>query len=128
LFNNGGKVLHFEREGEVYLAMAMPLKTLGWQLVAEVPEAEIYAEARAALFTTALISLAVALCCLALVVMLARGLVRPLRRVTAALVEIGSGGGDLTRRLDESRGDELGDLARGFNRFLESLRGMIAGA
>jgi methyl-accepting chemotaxis protein len=127
LLGNGGKVLHFEREGEVYLAMAMPLKTLGWQLVAEVPEAEIYAEARAALFTTALISLAVAFCCLALVVMLARGLVRPLRRVTAALVEIGSGGGDLTRRLDESRADDLGDLARGFNRFLESLRGMIAG-
>ena len=127
LLSNDGKVLHFERQGEAYLAMAMPLKTLGWQLVAEVPEAEIYAEARAALVTTALISLAVALCCLGLVVVLARGLVRPLRRVTAALVEIGSGGGDLTRRLDESRADELGDLARGFNRFLESLRGMIGG-
>ncbi|MBX9912701.1 MAG: methyl-accepting chemotaxis protein [Pseudomonadaceae bacterium] len=127
LLSNDGQVQHFERQGEAYLAMAMPLKTLGWQLVAEVPEAEIYAEARAALFTTALISLAVALCCLGLVVVLARGLVRPLRRVTAALVEIGSGGGDLTRRLDESRADELGDLARGFNRFLESLRGMIGG-
>jgi methyl-accepting chemotaxis protein len=31
----------------------------------------------------------------------------------------------LTHRLDSSRADELGDLARGFNRFLESQRGMI---
>jgi methyl-accepting chemotaxis protein len=51
---------------------------------------------------------------------LARGLVRPIRQVTAALLEIGSGGGDLSRRLDESRADELGDLARGFNRFVGS--------
>ncbi|ERI50036.1 hypothetical protein N878_26940, partial [Pseudomonas sp. EGD-AK9] len=51
--------------------------------------------------------------------------VRPIRQVTQALVEIGGGGGDLTRRLDESRGDELGDLARGFNRFLASQRELI---
>ncbi|MEL6078980.1 methyl-accepting chemotaxis protein, partial [Stenotrophomonas maltophilia] len=36
-----------------------------------------------------------------------------------------TGGGDLTLRLDASRADELGDLARGFNRFLDSQRGMI---
>jgi methyl-accepting chemotaxis protein len=41
------------------------------------------------------------------------------------LVAIGSGGGDLTHRLDSSRADELGDLARGFNRFLDSQRNMI---
>jgi methyl-accepting chemotaxis protein len=71
------------------------------------------------------IGLAVALVCLLLVVLLARGLVRPIRQVTAALVAIGSGGGDLTHRLDSSRADELGDLARGFNRFLDSQRNMI---
>jgi methyl-accepting chemotaxis protein len=59
------------------------------------------------------------------VVWLARGLVRPIRQVTTALVAIGSGGGDLTHRLNESRGDELGDLARGFNRFLGSQRELI---
>src|SRR5690606_18793706 len=69
--------------------------------------------------------LGVALFFLFLVVLLARGLVKPIRQVTNALVEIGGGGGDLTRRLDESRADELGDLARGFNRFIASLRVLI---
>jgi methyl-accepting chemotaxis protein len=90
-----------------------------------VPEAEIFAEARRTLWTISLIGACIALFFLGLVVLLARGLVKPIRQVTNALVEIGGGGGDLTRRLDESRADELGDLARGFNRFIGSLRGLI---
>ena len=120
-----GQVVRFERNGETFLAMAQPLDGLGWTLIAEVPEAEIFAEARRTLWTTSLIGSAIGLFFLGVIVLLARGLVRPIRQVTAALVEIGGGGGDLTRRLDESRADELGDLARGFNRFIGSLRSLI---
>jgi methyl-accepting chemotaxis protein len=115
----------FAREGEDFLALSLPLRDLGWTLVAEVPQSQIYAEARRAMWMSSAIGLAVALVCLLLVVLLARGLVRPIRQVTAALVAIGSGGGDLTHRLDSTRADELGDLARGFNRFLDSQRDMI---
>jgi methyl-accepting chemotaxis protein len=115
----------FARDGEDFLALSLPLRDLGWTLVAEVPQSQIYAEARRAMWMSSGIGLAVALVCLLLVVLLARGLVRPIRQVTAALVAIGSGGGDLTHRLDSSRADELGDLARGFNRFLDSQREMI---
>ncbi|NHW02529.1 methyl-accepting chemotaxis protein [Stutzerimonas degradans] len=125
LRSGGGKVVRFERDGEAFLAMAQPLEALGWWLVSEVPEAEIFGEARRTLWITSLIGAAVGLAFLGVIVLLARGLVRPIRQVTAALVEIGGGGGDLTRRLDENRADELGDLARGFNRFLGSLRELI---
>ncbi len=120
-----GQVVRFERDGETFLAMAQPLDGLGWTLIAEVPEAEIFGEARRTLWTTSLIGAAIGLFFLGVIVLLARGLVRPIRQVTAALVEIGGGGGDLTRRLDENRADELGDLARGFNRFIGSLRSLI---
>ncbi|WP_165666101.1 methyl-accepting chemotaxis protein [Metapseudomonas otitidis] len=126
LLGGQGQAVRFERDGQPFLALAQPLQSVDWVLVSEVPEGEIYAEARQALITTCLVGIGVALLSLLLVVLLARGLVRPIRQVTAALVEIGSGGGDLTRRLDDSRADELGDLARGFNRFLESQRGLIA--
>ncbi|MBH3341957.1 methyl-accepting chemotaxis protein [Pseudomonas mendocina] len=119
------RALRFERNGETFLAVAQKFASIDWLLVSEVPEAEVYAEARQALLMTSLIGVAVALLFLGLVVLLARGLVRPIRQVTQALVEIGGGGGDLTRRLDESRADELGDLARGFNRFLASQRDLI---
>ncbi|WP_241779067.1 methyl-accepting chemotaxis protein, partial [Pseudomonas corrugata] len=115
----------FVRDGEEFLALSLPLRDLGWTLVAEVPQSQIYAEARRAMWMSCFIGLGVAFICLLLVVLLARGLIRPIRQVTAALVAIGSGGGDLTHRLDSSRADELGDLARGFNRFLERQRDMI---
>jgi methyl-accepting chemotaxis protein len=126
LLSSGGKAVRFERGGEPYLAVAQKLSSLDWLLVSEVPEAEIYAEARQALLMTSAIGVGVALFFLALVVLLARGLVRPIRQVTTALVEIGGGGGDLTRQLDESRADELGDLARGFNRFIAGQRNLIS--
>ncbi|NVN63801.1 methyl-accepting chemotaxis protein [Pseudomonas putida] len=115
----------FSRDGERYLALGLPLRDLNWTLVAEVPESEIYAQMHQAVWLTSLIGGAVALVSLLLVVLLARGLVRPIRRVTAALVQIGGGAGDLSHRLDDSRQDELGDLARGFNRFLDSQRSLI---
>ncbi len=125
LETQAGQVVRFERDGETFLAMAQPLEGLGWALIAEVPKAEIFGEARRTLWTTSLIGAAIGLFFLGVIVLLARGLVRPIRQVTAALVEIGGGGGDLTRRLDENRADELGDLARGFNRFIGSLRSLI---
>jgi len=116
----------FERDGEQYLALSLPLRDLNWTLVAEVPQAQIYAQMHQAVWLTSLIGGAVALLSLLLVVLLARGLVRPIRQVTTALVQIGGGAGDLSHRLDDSREDELGDLARGFNRFLDSQRALIA--
>jgi len=123
--DHGLRSSRFQRDGEDYLALSLPLRDLNWTLVAEVPEAQIYAQMNQALWLTTLIGGGVALLSLLLVVVLARGLVKPIRRVTAALVQIGSGAGDLSHRLDDARQDELGDLARGFNRFLDSQRGLI---
>jgi methyl-accepting chemotaxis protein len=47
--------------------------------------------------------------------------VQPIRIVDAALADIASGEGDLSRRLDDSRADELGSVARNFNAFAEKI-------
>jgi len=49
----------------------------------------------------------------------------PLSGMSAALSEIASGKGDLTRRLPESESDELGIIGGLFNRFLRSLSEMV---
>jgi len=59
---------------------------------------------------------ALALCAVA-AFLIARGIVRPLHAVAAAMKEISSGDGDLTRRLDARGNDELSDVARDFNAF-----------
>jgi methyl-accepting chemotaxis protein len=49
----------------------------------------------------------------------------PLRKVRDAMVAVAGGGGDLTSRIVASGNDEVGQIARAFNDFTESLRGII---
>ena len=50
---------------------------------------------------------------------------KPLNRVVNRLKDIAEGEGDLTKRLEVSRNDETGDLAKCFNLFSEKLRKII---
>lgn len=70
LETQAGQVVRFERNGETFLAMAQPLEGLGWALIAEVPEAEIFGEARRTLWTTSLIGAAIGLAFLGVIVLL----------------------------------------------------------
>ena len=124
----GSQGVRFSRDGEDYIAVAKPVDSLGWVLISEAPLSEIYGPAKQVLLMISAISLAVVGAFLLLMVWLARGLVRPIKGVTVALRDIGNGDGDLTRRLDDRRQDELGDLAKGFNGFVESLRALIGDA
>jgi len=50
---------------------------------------------------------------------------KKLEQLASALQEIAEGDGDLTRRLDESRRDELGDVAHWFNTFVGKLQRLV---
>ncbi len=51
---------------------------------------------------------------------------KPLQDVVRRIKDIAEGEGDLTQRLDRNRLDEIGELARWFNTFLEKLEGIVA--
>src|SRR5690606_35209417 len=50
---------------------------------------------------------------------------RPLQAMTAGLLDIASGGGDLTRRLPVRGGDEISQASRAFNNMMEKLHELI---
>ncbi|GAA1516667.1 hypothetical protein GCM10009827_034330 [Dactylosporangium maewongense] len=56
---------------------------------------------------------------------LTRGIVRPINVLSERIAEIADGDGDLTRRVDESRRDEVGDLAKRFNRFADNIARLV---
>ncbi len=62
---------------------------------------------------------------LGLSLVITRSVVKPLVATTAALDDISSGDGDLTRRLDESGKDEIATLSTAFNRFTDKIEQII---
>ncbi|RBW64609.1 chemotaxis protein [Vibrionales bacterium C3R12] len=57
--------------------------------------------------------------------LLIRFLMRPLDALNAAINDVASGQGDLTKRLDTNTDQEFSDLAHGFNTFTETLQRQI---
>lgn len=53
-------------------------------------------------------------------------IVKPVERAVEALKDIAQGEGDLSRRLEVSANDEVGELCRWFNVFIERIQNMIA--
>lgn len=56
---------------------------------------------------------------------ISRSLMKSLYRITSSLSAIAQGEGDLTRRIEHDRKDELADLVYWFNTFVEKLQGNI---
>ena len=54
-----------------------------------------------------------------------KAIVTPINAAISGLKDIAEGEGDLTKRLDDKRSDEVGELARWFNIFITKLQGII---
>lgn len=58
--------------------------------------------------------------------LLSRRILKPLQQTAEALLDISEGEGDLTRRLNVQSRDEVGDVARGFNGFVEKIHVLVS--
>jgi len=58
-------------------------------------------------------------------VIITRAITRPLNNTVSMLRDIAEGEGDLTKRLAVDTKDEIGEMARWFNTFIEKLQGII---
>lgn len=64
--------------------------------------------------------------CLVLISVFAhRVIIHPLEKINKRVLDIASGNGDLTKRLDHDSKDELGELSSGINLFIENIQGII---
>ncbi|TBV05131.1 methyl-accepting chemotaxis protein [Stutzerimonas kirkiae] len=132
---------HFSSDAESGLLQLLLPFTIGetqtrWTLVLQLPESAVYAELHALqealrsqhetdIASMTLIGLLIAGAGLLVVWFVGYGIARPLRQMVAMLDDIAQGDGDLTKRLQVDRPDELGQIAKGFNTFLDKLQAMI---
>ncbi|HDX8357938.1 TPA: methyl-accepting chemotaxis protein [Aeromonas hydrophila] len=116
---------HAEIDGQPVVLASSYIPLLDWYLVAQVPEAEIYAELDRARLHILLVSLAIAAGMGLLGMLLAGSVSRPLNQLARLFRELGSGDGDLTQRLKVEGRDELAQVATGFNNFVAKIHGSI---
>jgi methyl-accepting chemotaxis protein len=114
-----------EINGEKYAAKVFTSPSLGWKLIGLIRKSEIMADVNSTLRVISLIGLIVTLCFIAVGVLLANSLAKPIVATTNMIKDIAEGEGDLTRRMQVTTKDELGMLATWFNSFLDNLQNII---
>ncbi len=99
--------------------------TQTWTLFVSAPVSSALAASHSLRTTTVLLGLLAVLLAGVVSWFIGTGIGRPVRRLRDSLAEIADGDGDLTKRVDDSRRDELGELGAAFNRFAESIAGTV---
>jgi methyl-accepting chemotaxis protein len=85
----------------------------------------VKAESRRALLYTFTVGLLILLLAMGVVAWQITRMIEPLRQTVQALKDIAEGEGDLTKRLEVTHKDEVGEVAKWFNTFVEKLEGII---
>ena len=101
------------------------LPQIGWYVVAQVPSAEVFSAIDQVTWVILVMGLVIALIFLLLSTWIINHLIAPIGQVADVLEDIGKGGSDLTRRLDNSRRDETGKIATGYNNFVDYLSELL---
>jgi PAS domain S-box-containing protein len=107
-------------DGVERLTAAADLQRADWYVTVGVPSAIAFATVSQQIARTVPLSLAILALTLALAVMIARRLTRPVEQLTADAVAFGDG--DLTHRTTVQSGTEIGALAEAFNRMADHLQ------
>ncbi|MEM5389620.1 methyl-accepting chemotaxis protein [Paraburkholderia phymatum] len=117
--------LDVEIDGAAKLLHAVRVSGTDWMLVIALDRHDATAGMRALAGADALALVIVAAIALALVGMLTAPPFKRLSQARAAMEDIGSGSGDLTKRLPVNAQDEVAAIARSFNLFVEKMNSVM---
>jgi len=112
-------------DGEKLLSAWTTVPHLGWRIIVERPASAIFAPLSSKIWKTALLIAAFVALAIGLSILLARRLVRPVKRMQVAAEAIGAGAYE--ERIELDRRDELGALASAFNVMAEQVQDLIGG-
>jgi methyl-accepting chemotaxis protein len=96
-----------------------------WIFAIDAPLDEIISSVRPVMATLIVILIASTLVSAILAVLVAGSIARPISLAGTSFRELAAGDADLRKRIEMRRGDEIGDLARDFNAFLDKLREIV---
>ena len=116
---------YYEYEGVSKIAAYTKLKSAAWTTIVCAPVAEFMETVNTLRISLILIGLGIFAGAVLIVYLVARNMVRPVKRTVAALKNIAEGEGDLTATLPVTGNDEVTDLSVYFNETITKIRNAI---
>jgi methyl-accepting chemotaxis protein len=101
------------------------IDSLGWILVAQISKEEVLSDLDGYGTTLLIMAIIVAALFIPISMFALKRLLLPFDNVANLLEDIGNGQGDLTKRLDDTRDDEAGKIAKGYNNFVITLSDLL---
>jgi methyl-accepting chemotaxis protein len=112
-------------QGVPKIAGYAPVSLKGWSIAITQDESEFLAASASIRNSILLITMVAIGVVSGVVLVFSRTITQPLKQAVAGLQDIAQGEGDLTMRLKVNSKDEIGELARWFNLFIEKLQGIV---
>ncbi|MRT31367.1 methyl-accepting chemotaxis protein [Herbaspirillum sp. CAH-3] len=119
------KVSALTLEGSVKLIKGIPIKGTEWTLMLAMDKADVTAGMRNATRSALIALVLVALVAAGIMSLITTAVFLRLSRVRRAMDSLSSGNGDLTLRLAEDGKDELTQISRSFNQFVNQITGIL---
>ncbi len=110
---------------EIFVPILFGKSTKPWCINIIIPNSRIYASVTVIIFKQILIGIIFIFLTIMLLWIISVNIVKPLTQSVHMLKDIAEGEGDLTKRLIIETEDEVGELARWFNKFIEKLETII---
>jgi len=103
------------------------VQSIDWQLVVEIDKGLVFASLEKMKLNSMLLTLFGVVASIILIMALLKVLIRPLNLLRIALADLSQGHGDLTHRLEVKGNDEIAQLAKYVNAFIEHIHNMMIG-
>ncbi|MDR1127584.1 MAG: methyl-accepting chemotaxis protein [Treponema sp.] len=114
-----------DTSGDQYYMTSSPVLRTGYRVVLTIPESVLYVTLLDIQRTALIVLVATAIVVFLLAFLFSARLTNPIIKTALALKDISEGEGNLTKTIEVSSKDEVGDLARYFNATLIKIRNLV---
>ena len=110
-----------EETGKTKIASFCPVEGYDWAVLCPAPYAYFIKEIKNLSYNLVITTIIVVIITVLLTIAFNKKILSSLKNLTNSIIDISEGNADLTKRMDETSTDEIGDVVKGFNIFVEKV-------
>lgn len=121
LNKNSFNLIEVEFEGRDNFVSSLYVPSMNWFVIGVVPVDEVFADLNATGQKILVTTVVVAVIFILMGIVLANSITKPIREIANRFTDLGQGDGDLAQRIVIHGNDEMAQLSKGFNGFIEKI-------